>query len=68
MPKMKTKKAAAKRFSLTGTGKIKYKKKGLMHILKNKSASYNRDKRKTGYVHASDKNGVLSMLPYAKRS
>ena len=33
MPKMKTKKAAAKRFSLTGTGKVKYKKMNLLHIL-----------------------------------
>jgi len=28
MPKMKTRKAAAKRYSLTGTGKVKYKKRG----------------------------------------
>jgi large subunit ribosomal protein L35 len=28
MPKMKTRKSAAKRYSLTGTGKVKYKKKG----------------------------------------
>lgn len=37
MPKMKTKKASAKRFSLTGTGKVKYKKMNLRHILTKKS-------------------------------
>ena len=31
MPKMKTKKSAAKRYSLTGTGKVKYKKMNLRH-------------------------------------
>ena len=35
MPKMKTRKSAAKRYSFTGTGKIKYKKMGLRHILTN---------------------------------
>ena len=35
--KMKTKKASAKRFSLTGTGKVKYKKMNLRHILTKKS-------------------------------
>ena len=38
MPKMKTKKAAAKRFSFTATGKVKYKKMNLRHILTKKSA------------------------------
>ena len=51
MPKMKTKKASAKRFSLTGTGKVKYKKMNLRHILTKKSA-----KRKMHLRHA----GILS--------
>ena len=51
MPKMKTKKAAAKRFSFTATGKIKYKKMNLRHILTKKSA-----KRKMHLRHA----GILS--------
>ena len=57
MPKMKTKKAAAKRFSLTGTGKVKYKKMNLRHILTKKSA-----KRKMHLRHA----GVLSEDSAAK--
>jgi large subunit ribosomal protein L35 len=51
MPKMKTKKSAAKRFSFTGTGKVKYKKQNLRHILTKKST-----KRKRGLRHA----GILS--------
>ena len=51
MPKMKTKKAAAKRFSFTATGKVKYKKMNLRHILTKKSA-----KRKMHLLHA----GILS--------
>ncbi|MDD4763013.1 MAG: 50S ribosomal protein L35, partial [Sphaerochaetaceae bacterium] len=33
MPKMKTRKSAAKRFKVTGSGKVRYKKMGLRHIL-----------------------------------
>ena len=51
MPKMKTKKSAAKRYSLTGTGKIKYKKMNLRHILTKRSP-----KRKMNLRHA----GILS--------
>jgi large subunit ribosomal protein L35 len=54
MPKMKTKRAAAKRFKLTATGKVKVKKAGLRHILTKKSRNLKRDKRKAGYVHPSD--------------
>ena len=38
MPKMKTKRCAAKRFSFTAGGKVKYKKMNLRHILTKKSA------------------------------
>lgn len=50
MPKMKTKKAAAKRFSLTAGGKVKYKKMNLRHILTKKSAKRKRNLRKTDFV------------------
>lgn len=51
MPKMKTKKSASKRFSLTGTGKVKYKKMNLRHILTKRSP-----KRKMHLRHV----GILS--------
>ena len=43
MPKMKTKKCAAKRFSKTGTGKLKRNHMGGSHILSNK----NRKRKRT---------------------
>ena len=49
MPKMKTRKAAAKRYKVTGTGKVRYKKQGLRHILTKKSTKRKRDLRHTAY-------------------
>jgi large subunit ribosomal protein L35 len=50
MPKMKTKKSAAKRFTLTASGKVKYKKMNLRHILTKKSPKRKRNLRKAGFV------------------
>ncbi|TXT45653.1 MAG: large subunit ribosomal protein L35 [Spirochaetes bacterium] len=50
MPKMKTKKAAAKRFTLTASGKVKYKKMNLRHILTKKTTKRKRNLRKAGFV------------------
>lgn len=65
MPKMKTKRAAAKRFSMTATGKIKRKKAFLRHILTKKTTASKRDKRKIAYVHPADEKLVKRVLPYA---
>ncbi len=54
MPKMKTHRGAAKRFSLTGTGKIKRSKAYKSHILTKKSTKRKRNLRQVGY--ASDAN------------
>jgi large subunit ribosomal protein L35 len=59
---MKTKRAAAKRFKMTASGKIKFKKSHLRHILTKKSTSYKRDKRKAGYVNSTDMHNVLRCL------
>lgn len=64
MPKMKTKRAAAKRYKLTGKGKIKIKRNNLRHILTKNSSDSKRKKRKTGYVHESDVRQAKRMLPY----
>lgn len=61
--KMKTKKAALKRYKLTGTGKVKYKKKGLQHILTKHSSNSKRPKRATGYVKNCDLHLVMRGLP-----
>ena len=65
MPKMKTKKSAAKRFSFTGTGKVKYKKQNLRHILTKKSTKRKRNLRKSGILSSAN-TGVIKkqLLPY----
>jgi len=65
MPKMKTKKASAKRLSLTGTGKVRYKKMNLRHILTKRSPKRKRQLRATGILAEADARKVRKqMLPY----
>lgn len=65
MPKMKTKRAAAKRFSKTATGKIKRKRQGLRHILTKRSQKSKKIAGKQDYVHPADVKRVNTILPYA---
>lgn len=64
MSKMKTKRAAAKRFKVTATGKIKYKKSHLRHLLVNKSKKAKKDKGTPGYVNPADYNNAAACIPY----
>lgn len=64
MPKQKTKRAAAKRYRLTATGKVKIKKAKLRHILTKKSRDAKRGMRKAGYVAAVDVRMAKSLVPY----
>ncbi len=65
MPKMKTKKAAAKRYSLTATGKVKYKKMNLRHILTKKSSKRKRNLRKSGLISPAATGQIKKkLLPY----
>lgn len=64
MPKFKTNKSAAKRFRTTGTGKIKYKKRGLRHCLEHVSKDTKRGLGKTGYISAVDHKNVKILIPY----
>lgn len=65
MPKMKTKKSAAKRFTLTGSGKVKHKKQNLRHILTKKSPKRKRQLRSAGLVAESDAKKIRKqLLPY----
>ena len=54
MPKMKTSKAAAKRFKLTGTGKLKRSKAYKSHILTKKSAKRKRNLRKPAMTDSTN--------------
>lgn len=62
MPKMKTKSSAKKRFSLTGTGKIKRKHAFKSHILTKKTKKQKRNLTYSALVHKSDVNNVKAML------
>ncbi|MPN51103.1 50S ribosomal protein L35 [bioreactor metagenome] len=64
MPKMKTRKAASKRFKVTGSGKVRYKKAGLRHILTKKNAKRKRDLRHAGVLDATEVKIVKVLLPY----
>ncbi|MCI9019732.1 MAG: 50S ribosomal protein L35 [Eubacterium sp.] len=64
MPKMKTKRAAAKRFKLTGTGKLKRNKAYKRHILTKKSPKTKRNLRKSTLVDESNVKNMKTILPY----
>ncbi|MDD6058078.1 MAG: 50S ribosomal protein L35 [Clostridiales bacterium] len=64
MPKMKTNKAAAKRFKVTGTGKLKRNKAYKRHILTKKSAKTKRNLRKASMVDDSNVKNMKKILPY----
>lgn len=65
MPKIKTKKAAAKRFRVTGTGKFKYPRANRQHILGKKSPKRKMTLRKMAVVDKTNEAAVRKMLPYA---
>jgi len=62
MPKMKSNSGAKKRFSLTGTGKVKRKKAFASHILTKKSKKRKRNLRKTTIVDPADAPRVRKMI------
>ena len=64
MPKMKTKKAIAKRFRVTGTCKLKRSKAFKQHILTKKSAKRKRNLRKIGYVSVTQLKTMKKLVPY----
>ena len=61
--KLKTKKAAAKRFKVTGTGKIKMRSSGMRHLLEHKRSNSKRNKRRALDLSPSDLNKVRAMMP-----
>ncbi len=64
MPKMKTKRGAAKRFRLTGSGKIRRRRAYLRHILSNKNRKRKRVLGQPTTIAASDRREISRMLPY----
>ena len=65
MPKLKTNRAAAKRFKVTGSGKVKRRKAFTRHILTNKTRKQKRQLGKSALVDASNERAIKRLLPYA---
>lgn len=65
MPKMKTRRSAAKRFKKTASGQFKRSHSFKRHILEKKSPARKRALRKAALVSKSDHERVVKMLPYA---
>ena len=64
MPKMKTHSGAAKRFSKTGTGKLKRNKANRQNILTKKRTKRKRQLRQSDLVSSDDVARVRRLLPY----
>ena len=64
MPKIKTSRAAAKRFKKTGSGQLKRMKAYKSHILTKKSTKRLRGLRQTGYIAECEAKKVRELIPY----
>lgn len=64
MPKLKSRKAAAKRFRSSGSGKIIRRKAFKNHILEHKTTARKNRLSKLAVVHERDEENVRLMLPY----
>lgn len=64
MPKLKTSRAAAKRFKATGTGKLKRMKAFKSHILTKKTTKRKRNLRKAAMTDSTNIKNMKKILPY----
>jgi large subunit ribosomal protein L35 len=64
MPKLKTNRAAAKRFKFTAKGKIKHRKAFRGHILTKMKRKSKRQLRQDGFVDSVNVKSVKRMCPY----
>ena len=64
MPKLKTKRAAAKRFKKTGTGELKINKAYKSHILTKKTTKRKRNLRKATMTDSTNSKVMKKILPY----
>ncbi len=62
---IKTKKSVAKRFKITGTGKILRSRAGRRHLLSGKSAKRRRSLGKRSLVSKTDAYRITSSLPFS---
>ncbi len=64
MPKIKTHRGAAKRFSLTKSGKVKRSKAYKSHILNKKTSKRKRNLRQGTYIAAVEEKNIKQLIPY----
>ncbi len=64
MPKIKTHRAAAKRFGLTKSGKVKRSKAFKSHILNKKDTKRKRRLRKRAYASVPNAKVIKKLIPY----
>jgi len=64
MPKLKSNRGAAKRFEVTGSGRIKRHKAYGSHLLTAKTTKRKRNLRKSGLVDQRDLKNIKRLLPY----
>ena len=66
MPKMKTRRSAAKRFTKTGTGKIKFKPAGKRHGMSKRTNKFIRNTKRSSIMSSGDATLIDHMMPYNK--
>ena len=64
MPKMKTRKTAAKRFKVTGTGKIMHQTQGRRHLLIGMSSTRRRRFRRDNVLYKVQAADIKKLIPY----
>ena len=64
MPKLKTRRGAAKRFTFTSKGKVKRRKGFLRHILSSKTRKQKRHLGRAALVDKADERSIKRLLPY----
>jgi large subunit ribosomal protein L35 len=66
MPKIKTHKATARRFQVSGNGKLMRTRQGKSHLRRNRSARAERDYDEMFVIAGADVKRVRKLIPYAK--
>lgn len=64
MPKIKTHRGAAKRFSVTGSGKIRRNKAFASHILTSKTTKRKRNLRQSAILDQTNEKAIKKLIPY----
>ncbi len=64
MPKIKTRRGAAKRFKITGSGKVRRRHAYLRHILSTKTRKQKRNLRQPALVSDSEAKAIKKLIPY----